>query len=101
MPRQTPGDYVRPARASRRFRILRKALLRRLVHEIRVEARDAIHPVFRVPDPDTTGTNPKVRTQHETVGLTEQRTNPSAVVSGLPIAVAARHAKVRRDGYRM
>jgi len=31
---------------------------------------------------------------------TQHNANPNLLVDGLPLALGARHAKVRRDGYR-
>jgi delta-aminolevulinic acid dehydratase/porphobilinogen synthase len=54
----------------------KKALVQALVHEIRVEGRDAIIPTFRVP---TTGQDQKVRTLPGLVGVTGFEPVASAV----------------------
>ncbi|MGH3666151.1 MAG: hypothetical protein ACRDU8_08725 [Egibacteraceae bacterium] len=74
----------------------RKTLLQALVHEVRVEGRDRIEPVFRV---SFTRGEDAVRTLVGSVGPTEQHTNPNVLVEGATISLQPRHAKVRRDGY--
>jgi len=72
----------------------RKALLRALVHEIRVDARDHIQPFFRVPvsgspaaltagtSEDTEVHDPKVRALGGDVEVSEHNTNHLPTVNG-------------------
>jgi hypothetical protein len=63
-----------------------------LVHEIRLESRDAIIPTFRVPTPNP---DQKVRTLPGLVGVAAQNTNLTPLVTGPVIQLSERHAKIR------
>ncbi|MHB8497715.1 MAG: hypothetical protein ACYDES_06915 [Acidimicrobiales bacterium] len=73
----------------------RKALLQTLVHEIRVEGRDRLVPWFHVPS----GADQKVRALARSAPPASHNANLEPLVEGLAISLAARHAKVRREGY--
>ncbi len=73
-----------------------KTLLQALIYEIRVDSRDAIHPIFRVPVGGDDPRDDAVRAPSRSVVLRWHDAKPFTQVNGLPVRLSPPNTVIRR-----